>query len=87
MAGNSAHRYAETHRGAPMDETRIAEQLKAAILRAESKGRSRYRIAKDAGIYQSQLSRLMAGSFQPRLHTAERIAQALGYRITLKPLK
>lgn len=62
----------------------IADQLTGAILQAERKGTTRYQLAKAAGVWQSQLTRLLAGEDKPRLDTAERIAEALGYRIVLK---
>ena len=65
----------------------IIEQLRAAVRKAEAKGTSRYRLAKDAAIHQSQLTRLLGGTVAPKLDTAEKIARALGYRLALIPLK
>ena len=67
--------------------TPIAKQLIAAIRKAERQGITRYRIAKAAGVHQSQLSRLLAGEKRPRLDTAERIAEALGCEVRLVPKK
>lgn len=61
----------------------IVDQLIRAIKAAERRGVTRYRIAKDAGLYQSQLTRLMNREAAPRLDTAERIATALGLKFTL----
>ena len=61
----------------------IADQLRRAIHRAERRGITRYRISQRSGISQAQLSRLMSRQVAPRIDTAERIAQALGYRIML----
>lgn len=59
-------------------------QLKEAVRDAERKGTTRYRIAKKSGVSQAQLSRFVAGTVAPRLDTAERIARAIGRKLTLK---
>lgn len=61
----------------------IVKQLIRAVRDAEKRGITRYRIAKDAGVEQSQISRLMSGESIPRLDTAEKIAKALDLRLTL----
>lgn len=63
----------------------LVEQLKQAIRRAESRGVSRYQIAKLSGVAQGQLSRLMHGTVAPRLDSAERIANAIGCKIVIVP--
>ena len=65
----------------------ITEQLIAAIRKAERTGRTRYQIAAEAGVYQSQLARLVSGERRPLLDTAEKIASALGYDLCLVPKK
>lgn len=61
----------------------IIVQLRRAIAQAERRGLTRYRIAQTTGLSQSMLSRFMAGENVPKLDTAERIAQAIGRRLTL----
>jgi transcriptional regulator with XRE-family HTH domain len=57
--------------------------LRNAIRDAESRGITRYRIAKVSGVDETNLSRIMAGQIVPRMDTAERIAAALGCSIQL----
>jgi ribosome-binding protein aMBF1 (putative translation factor) len=66
-----------------MKRTPIAEQLRKAIRAAEKRGTSRYRIAKLAGIRYSVMCRIAEGENLPVLNTAEKIAGALGLRLTL----
>ncbi len=61
----------------------IVEQLRAAIRKAEKRGITRYRIAMDAGIHQSQLTRLMDGDVSPRLDTAAKIMEAIGGKLAI----
>jgi DNA-binding phage protein len=61
----------------------IAEQLQKAIAKAERGGLSQYRIAKQAGMAQAQLARVASGETCPTLHTAERIALAIGCRLAI----
>jgi transcriptional regulator with XRE-family HTH domain len=57
-----------------------------AIRRAIEQGdRSRYRIAKDTGISQSHLSRLMSGERGLGTEAAERLADYLGLEIIIRP--
>jgi DNA-binding phage protein len=63
-------------------KTSIAEELRAAIAKAEAKGMSRYAIAKAAGLRTSVVARIADGTL-PRLDTAEKIAGAIGLRLTL----
>lgn len=60
-----------------------SDHLRAAIARAERRGITRYRIAKDAGITLRALSDIVNGA-SPRLDTAERIAEAIGYRVLIR---
>ena len=61
----------------------IVAELRQAIAQAEKSGKSRYRIAKDAGIRYPMLRRLADGENVPRLDTAEKIAAAIGLRLRL----
>lgn len=47
--------------------------------------KSRYRIALDTGIAQSQLSRLMSGEQGLSVETMERLAEYLGLEIVIRP--
>jgi DNA-binding phage protein len=66
--------------------TSIVAKLRKAIATAERRGVSRYRIAKLAGIVQSQVHRIADGERVPTLDTAARIAAAIGYRLALLPM-
>jgi predicted transcriptional regulator len=61
----------------------LADDLRAAIRKAERRGITRYQIAKDAGVSEGQLSRLMHGTVDPRLNTAQRIIEAIGGKIRI----
>jgi transcriptional regulator with XRE-family HTH domain len=67
--------------------SRIREEIVAAIRDAEERGITRYRIAMDSGVAQSQLSRLMSGEQGLKLETAEKLCEALGIRIDIKRRK
>lgn len=60
----------------------LMTQLREAI---EASGVTRYRIAQDTGIAQSQLSRLMTGEQGLSVPAAERLAEYLGYTVELRP--
>ncbi len=60
-------------------------QLRAAIARAEAGGMTRYAIAKAVGVDHSQIRRVAEGLTVPRLDTAERIAAAIGCRVSIEP--
>jgi transcriptional regulator with XRE-family HTH domain len=66
-------------------QVNVAEQLRKAIALAERKGQSRYAIAKAAGIRYSMLVRIAEGENLPRIDTAEKLASAIGRRLTLSP--
>jgi transcriptional regulator with XRE-family HTH domain len=66
--------------------TSIAVELRRAIREAERGGVSRYRIAKAAGLEQSQVARIRSGETVPTLTTAERLAKGLGLRLALVPI-
>ena len=61
----------------------MSQTLKA--IRAAIKGgdKTRYRLWKETGIAQSQLSRLMTGESGLSLESLERLAKALGLRIVV----
>lgn len=61
----------------------IADRLRAEIVRAEKRGITRYRIAQESGVSQSQLSRFAAGENEPKLSTAEKICEAIGVRLAI----
>lgn len=63
---------------------KIVEELRSAVRHAERAGMTRYAIAKATGLSQAMLSRFMAGQNVPKLDTAERIARAVGRRLTLQ---
>ena len=60
----------------------ILDAIRKAI---EHDHRSRYRSAKDTGISQSQLSRLMIGERGLSVEAVERLANYLGLEITIRP--
>jgi transcriptional regulator with XRE-family HTH domain len=48
-------------------------------------GQTRYRIAKETGIAQSQLSRLMTGETGLSVESIEKLADYLGLEIVMRP--
>jgi len=65
----------------------LQRQLMDALRRAERSGLTRYRLSKLTGISQAGLSHFARGRKIPKVDTADKIAYALGYRITLTPKK
>jgi transcriptional regulator with XRE-family HTH domain len=59
----------------------ILEQVREAI---EQSGKTRYRISKDTGIGEPQLSKLMSGTAGLSFPKLELLMNYLGYKITLK---
>ena len=59
----------------------VVEQIRKAI---EMSGKTRYRIAKESGVAQSQLSRLMSGERGLSVETVERLAECLGLEIEIR---
>lgn len=59
----------------------IADQLRVLIAQAERKGITRYRISQLSGVTEGQLARIVHGDGAPRLDTAARIADAIGYQL------
>ena len=51
----------------------------------EASGKTRYRIAKDSGIAESQLSRLKSGEQGLSIESLEQLAACLGLEITIRP--
>ncbi len=64
--------------------SRILEAIRRAI---EESDKTRYRLSKETGIAQSQLSRLMTGQEGLSYENLERLADALGLEITIRPAK
>ena len=60
----------------------VADQLRAAIKAAEKRGVTRYRIAKDGGIPHATLNRFYNGERGLGLDVAEKLARALGGKLT-----
>ena len=65
-----------------MGMTRILDAICEAI---EASDKTRYRIAKDIGISQAHLSRLMSGERGLSIDTLERLADYLGLEIVIRP--
>ena len=64
------------------DMARLLDAICEAI---EASGKTRYRIAKDTGISQTQLSRLMTGERGLSIEALERLTDYLGLEITIQP--
>ncbi len=64
--------------------SRILEQIRKAI---EASDKTRYRLWKETGIAQSQLSRLMTGQEGLSYENLEHLAEALGLEIIIRPTK
>jgi len=64
--------------------SRILEQIRKAI---EASDKTRYRLSRETGIAQSQLSRLMSGREGLGYHNLEKLADALGLEIVIRPAK
>lgn len=62
---------------------KIVAELREAIAQAQAAGVTRYAIAKRAGIAPIVLARIADGERGMKLETAERIADALGFDLTL----
>lgn len=60
----------------------ILDDIRAAI---KASGKTRYAIAKDVGISQSQLCQLMAGTKGLSVEAVERLAEYLGLEIEIRP--
>ena len=64
------------------DMARILDAICEAI---EASDKTRYRIAKDTGISQTQLSRLMTGERGLSIEALERLADYLGLELIIRP--
>ena len=62
----------------------IVGRIRKAI---EASGKTRYRIAKESGVAQSQLSRLMSGERSLSVETLERLAECLELEIVIRPVR
>ena len=60
----------------------LISEIKKAI---QASGQTRYRIAKESGVAQSQLSRLMSGERGLSLDAVEQLADYLGLEIIIRP--
>ena len=65
--------------------TEMGRILDAICEAIEASDKTRYRIAKDTGISQAQLSRLMSGERGLSIDTLERLADYLELKITFLP--
>ncbi|MCC7203934.1 MAG: helix-turn-helix transcriptional regulator [Phycisphaeraceae bacterium] len=64
-------------------EKDVAAELRQAIAQARKGGLSIYRLAKLSGVRLSGCQLIAAGKTIPRLDTAEKLAKAIGYTLTL----
>ena len=60
----------------------IRDEIRKAI---KASNKTRYRLSKETGIVQSQLSRLMSGEKGVSLDNLERLADALDLEIVIRP--
>jgi DNA-binding XRE family transcriptional regulator len=63
----------------------VTDQLIKAIREAEKQGVTRYRIAQISGVSEALLCRLVKGNYHIQLETAEKISDALEFRIIMIP--
>ena len=61
---------------------RILEEIRRAV---EASGKTRYRIAKESGVAESQLCRLVSGERGLSVESVERLAECLGLEIVIRP--
>jgi DNA-binding phage protein len=67
----------------PAPRPDIPNSLSAALKRAlKQSAKTRYQLAKEAGVSQIMVSRFLSGKRDIRLATADRLAHALGLRLT-----
>ena len=62
--------------------SQIFDTIRKAI---EASDKTRYRLSKETGIDQAQLSRLMSGKEGVSVENLERLAEALGLEIIIRP--
>jgi len=65
--------------------TNIIDELKSALLEAE-KRESRYVIARRCGLHLSVIGRFLTGETNLSLVNAGRVAEAIGFRLSLVPM-
>ena len=63
----------------------MGQLTKAIAAAVKASDQTPYAIAKGAGVARSQLSRLLSGESGMTVDTIERLADYLGYRITIEP--
>ncbi|MCL2646274.1 MAG: helix-turn-helix domain-containing protein [Phycisphaerales bacterium] len=64
--------------------SKVFNEIRNAI---EVSSKTRYRLWKETGIKQSQLSRLMSGQTGVSVENLEKLADALGLEIIIRPAK
>ena len=64
--------------------SKVYDTLRTAIQKSE---KSRYRLSKETGIEQSQLSRFMSGTAHIGVERIEELAKALGYELIMRKKK
>jgi len=64
--------------------SKLLDEIREAI---KASAKSRYRLSKETSIPQSQLSRLMTGEKGLSFDAMERLAEALGLEIIVRPKK
>ena len=65
-----------------MTMSKIIDQIRKAV---ETSGKTRYRLSKESGVSQGQLSRLVNGECGLSAGNLEKLADALGLKITIRP--
>ena len=65
-----------------LEMSQLINELRRALEKSDI---SRYRIAKDTGLSEGHLSRLMSGERQVRIETFELLAEYLGLEIVIRP--
>jgi len=64
--------------------SKILDAIRKAI---EAGDKTRYQLSKETGLDQAQLSRLMSGAGAMSYENLERLADALGLEIIIRPMK
>ncbi len=62
----------------------ISEQLRKALMQAEKRGETRYKIAQESRVNYTILARFLDGERTIKLPTADRLADYLGLELRLK---
>ena len=70
--------------GKMLNMSRILDQIRKAM---KASAKTRYRLSKETSIAQSQLSRLMTGQEGLGHENLEKLADALGLEIVIRPAK